>query len=67
VVHVSRLKKALPPEAVVSSDDTLHTLSSTLALVPAQVLDTKLAKVGHKVVPLGLVQWTSVCLRRGMS
>jgi hypothetical protein len=60
VVHVSQLKKALPPEAMVSSDDTLHTISSTLALVPEQVLDTKLTKVGNKAVPMGLVHWKSL-------
>jgi hypothetical protein len=62
VVHVSQLKKALPPGERVSSDEELHFLDTVTTLTPTQVLDTRLHKVGNKVVPFGLVQWGTLPL-----
>jgi hypothetical protein len=50
VVHVSQLKKAIPPGAQVSFDEELNVLSTLSTLVHAQVLDTCLHKVGNKAV-----------------
>jgi hypothetical protein len=56
VVHVSQLKKAIPPGAQVSADEELNAIYTISTLVPAQVLDTCLHKVGNKAVQYGLVQ-----------
>jgi hypothetical protein len=55
VVHVSQLKKAIPPRAQVSSNEELNSIYTLSTLVPTQVLDTCLHKVGNKVVKYGLV------------
>jgi hypothetical protein len=60
VVHVSQLKKAIPPGAQVSADDELNAIYTFSTLVAAQVLDTCLHKVGNKAVQYGLVQWANL-------
>jgi hypothetical protein len=50
VIHVSQLKKALPPNTIISHDDDLHLLTLFASLPPAQVLENR------QVVPSVLVQ-----------
>jgi hypothetical protein len=57
VVHVSQLKKGLPPTEMASSDESLLAISGDLPMVPAEILATKLSKVGVAVVPHILVKW----------
>lgn len=59
VVHVSQLKKALPPGAEVPQDEHLHYLSMDLQAAPLQVRDIKLHRKGNSVIPQGLVLWES--------
>jgi len=56
VLHVSHLKKALPPNATLSADDDLQLLHMLDTLPPTQVLDQRLNLIGHRVVPSILVQ-----------
>jgi hypothetical protein len=42
VVHVSELKKGIPPTEVVSSDESLLCISDDLPIVPTEALDSKL-------------------------
>jgi hypothetical protein len=56
VIHVSQLKKALPPQVTVSADDELNLLTLFLSLPPARLLGTRLQLVGRHVVPEALVQ-----------
>jgi hypothetical protein len=56
VIHVSQLKKALPPQVIVSSDAELNLLTRFLSLPPGQLLDTRLQLVGDHVVPEALIQ-----------
>lgn len=58
VVHVSQLKKAIPPEASVSSDDDLQCIYTTTLSTPVQIMNQRLQKVGHNAVPFALVQWS---------
>lgn len=60
VIHVSQLKKALPPAAVVSPDGDLQYLHHISLSQPVQVLETRLQKVGNKMVPFGRVQWAAL-------
>lgn len=64
VVHVSQLKKAIPPDTVVSSYEDLNCVTAVTTLVPAQVLDISLHKVGNKAVPYGPVKWDSLPTKR---
>jgi hypothetical protein len=57
VIHVSQLKKALPPNTTPATDEHLHYLSMTLASAPSQVLDLRLTYTGNVVTPYALVQW----------
>lgn len=57
VIHVSQLKKALPPDTVVSNDDNLNCVFQTTICNPVQVLQRRLQKVGNKMTPFRLVQW----------
>ena len=50
VVHVSQLKKALPPDTVVSSDSVLLMLDSDSVLAPVKLLRTELRKIGGATV-----------------
>jgi hypothetical protein len=56
VIHVSQLKRALPPQVPLSSDDELNLLTLFLGLPPAKVLPTRLQKVGCHVTTEALVQ-----------
>jgi hypothetical protein len=56
VLHVSQLKKALPPNTTLSTDDELQLLYMLDGLPPTQVLAERLHLVGHRVVPAILVQ-----------
>ena len=56
VLHVSQLKKALPPNTTLSTDDELQLLYMLEGLPPSQVLDERLHLVGHRVVPVVLLQ-----------
>jgi hypothetical protein len=57
VVHVSQLKKALPPDTVVSSDSIILMLDSDSVLAPVKLLRTELRKIGGATVPFALVRW----------
>lgn len=57
VLHVSQLKRALPPNSVVSSDDQLQYITSTKQCVPLQVLERRMTKVGNKATLFGLIRW----------
>ena len=57
VVHVSQLKKALPPGTTISPDDHLHCLTMDVSSAEPQVLDLRLMKVGSSVTPHALVKW----------
>lgn len=56
VIHVSQLKKALPPKATLSDDSDLNLLTTLLSLLPTQVLEQRLQLIGRHVVPTALVQ-----------
>jgi hypothetical protein len=56
VIHVSQLKKALPPQVSLSDDNELNLLTLFHSLPPAQVLATRLQLVGRHAVPAALVQ-----------
>jgi len=56
VLHVSQLKKALPPNTSLSTDEELRLLYMLEDLPPSQVLDQRLHLVGHRVVPVALLQ-----------
>lgn len=60
VIHLSQLKKALPPETLVRYDDALHCLHITHPIMPVQVSEQKLQKLGNKLVPFGWVQWENL-------
>lgn len=57
VVHVSQLKKALPPAATVSADADLSCISSSTTILPVQVLSHRIQKVGNKFSSFGLIKW----------
>jgi hypothetical protein len=57
VIHVSQLKKALPPSSEVSPDESLLSIHSDVVLVPEKVLDSKLSCIGASASPLVLVKW----------
>jgi len=56
VLHVSQLKKALPPNTTLSTDDELQLLYTLEGLPPSHVLDTRLHLIGRRVVPVALLQ-----------
>lgn len=56
VIHVSQLKKALPPNTPVSTDAELNLLSSFQSLHSEQVLACRWELVGHHVAPMQLVK-----------
>jgi hypothetical protein len=56
VIHVSQLKKALPPQATLSDDSELALLTTFYSLSSDQVLERRLKLVGNHVVPMELVQ-----------
>jgi hypothetical protein len=60
VIHVSQLKKALPPGDEVSTDADLSCVFAVTTPTPHQILETRLRKVGNKVVAVNKVQWNSV-------
>lgn len=49
VLHVSQLKKALPPATQLSADDDLQLLSVLETLPPSQVLTRRLQLIGDHV------------------
>lgn len=55
VIHVSPLKKALPPKVSLSDDNELNLLTLFHSLPPAQVLNTRLQLVRQHVVSSALV------------
>jgi hypothetical protein len=57
VIHVSQLKKAIPPEVVVSPDAELNYINTNSVSIPMQVLQKRLHQVGNKMVPFARVQW----------
>jgi hypothetical protein len=59
-VHVSQLKKALAPDTLESSDAELTFIHSTELSAPEQVLQTRLQRVGNKLVPFARVPWKNV-------
>jgi hypothetical protein len=60
VIHVSQLKKALPPGEEVSTDADLSCVFAVTTPTPLQILETRLRKVGNKAVAVGKVQWNSL-------
>jgi hypothetical protein len=60
VVHVSQLKKVVPPSVVVSSDESLLCLSDEVVISPAEVIDTKLLQVGSSALPHVLIRWAGL-------
>jgi hypothetical protein len=60
VVHVSQLKKAIPPDSTVTPDEHLSLLLTETELSPVQVLHTKLCRVGQSARPFALVRWSSL-------
>jgi len=60
VVHVSQLKKALPPSTEVSPDADLSCISVTSPLLPVQLRDIKHCKVGNWMIPKVQVQWSNL-------
>jgi hypothetical protein len=60
VIHVSQLKKALPPGTVVSTYADLHCITSVTTPVPLQVMETQLCKVANKAVEFGHIKWSNV-------
>lgn len=57
VIHVSQLKKALPPEKAVSADEELHFVSISVSSSPEQVLASRLQRVGNNLLPFDLIKW----------
>jgi hypothetical protein len=57
VIHVSQLKKAIPPEVVVSPDAKLNYINTDSVSIPMQVLQKRLHQVGNKMLPFARVQW----------
>jgi hypothetical protein len=55
VVHVSQMKKAMPPETAVNSDETLLQLAPEQPLQPTKVIKTKLQLIGTTATPFALV------------
>jgi len=60
VVHVSQLKKALPPSTEVSPDADLSCISVTSPLLPVQLRAIKHCKVGNRMIPKVQVQWSNL-------
>ena len=56
VLHVSQLKKALPPNASLSKDAEMQLLLTLDTLPPSKVLAERLNLVGRHVIPSVLVQ-----------
>lgn len=56
VIHVSQLKKALPPQASLSDDSDLQLLTIFRSLPSNHVLEHRFKRVGDHVVPMVLVQ-----------
>ena len=56
VLHVSQLKKTLPPNASLSKDAEMQLLLTLDTLPPSQVLAERLNLVGRRVIPTVLVQ-----------
>ncbi|CAN6212014.1 unnamed protein product [Urochloa humidicola] len=57
VLHVSQLKKALPPNTEVTADEQLQHLNLEASSSSYKVIDTCLRKVGNSVIPYALIQW----------
>jgi hypothetical protein len=57
VIHVSQLKKALPPSSEVSSNESLLFIHTDAVLVHEKILGTKLSHIGASTSPRVLVQW----------
>jgi hypothetical protein len=60
VIHISQLKKAIPPSTEVSSDESLCCIDYVDAVFPAEVTETKLCKLGASASPYGLIKWTGL-------
>jgi len=58
VVHVSQLKKQVPPQQLVSQDLSALCTDPSAVLVPEKLLDNKLVQKGSSTVKLLLVQWS---------
>lgn len=56
MLHVSQLKKAIPPHATISSDSDIHLLTTFYSLPSEQVLARRLQLVGYRVMPMALLQ-----------
>jgi DUF1365 family protein len=56
VIHVSQLKKAIPPQATLSDDADLQLLTTFLSLPSEQVQANQFRRVGDHVVSMQLVQ-----------
>lgn len=52
-----QMKKALPPETTVSTDEQMQCLTMDITATTPQVLDVTLKKVGNSAIPHALVQW----------
>jgi hypothetical protein len=57
VLHVSQLKKEIPPHTKVAADDQLQLLTIDAATASYKVLDSCLRKIGNAAVPHLLLQW----------
>lgn len=60
VIHVSQLKKALPPAVTVSADADLQCITPTALCYPVQVSQCRLQQVGGKLLPYGRVHWAGL-------
>jgi hypothetical protein len=56
VIHVSQLKKTIPPQATLSDDADLQLLTTFLSLPSEQVLANQFRRVGDHVVSVQVVQ-----------
>jgi hypothetical protein len=56
ILHVSQLKKAIPPGASLSTDNDLQLLLVLDSPPPSQVLAHCMQLIGHRLVPSVLVQ-----------
>lgn len=58
MIHVSQLKKAIHASETVSPDHALNLIYSKPLLCPVAIVNTRLTRIGHKVIPQGLAQWS---------
>jgi hypothetical protein len=60
VVHVSQMKKAIPPNTQVNSDAGISCLLLGSQVEPLKIVHQKMCKVGNKLAPMVQVQWSKL-------